>query len=147
VRLGTWHRRLLVATLSAVAATGVLWFLLHDVMDREPDEVLRTLLVAHGVIAFASAIAFGSVLPLHVLAGWRQRRNRLTGLAVALTVVLLIASALLLYYGGEETRAWARLIHLAVGFAAIVAVPLHVVLGRRLRNQRERGGTSREQEW
>lgn len=135
MRLGKWHRRLVIATLALVAASGVLWFVLHDVVDRPPDEFLHALLVAHGVTAYASAIAFGSILPLHVLAGWRYRRHLVSGFAVVLTLTLLIGSALLLYYGSEETQAWARLVHLATGFGALLAAPIHIVLGRRLRKQ------------
>lgn len=135
MRLGKWHRRLVIATLALVAASGVLWFVLHDVVDRPPDELLHALLVAHGVTAYASAVAFGSILPLHVLAGWRYRRHLVSGFAVVLTLTLLIGSALLLYYGSEETQAWARLVHLATGFGALLAAPIHIVLGRRLRKQ------------
>lgn len=137
VRLGKWHRRFVLAALVVVASSGVLWFLLHDVMAREADEFLYQLLVAHGIAAYASAVAFGSVLPLHVMAGWRQGRNLASGLVVAITLALLIGSALLLYYGGEETQAWARLVHIAVGFGALAAAPLHIVLGRRMRKQAE----------
>lgn len=142
VRLGEWHRRLLLATLIAVAASGVLWFVLRDLMAHEPGELLRNLLVVHGVASFASAIAFGSVLPLHVVAGCRQGRNRITGLVLAGAMIVLIVSALVVYYGGEEARAWARVLHLVVGFLAVIAVPLHMVVGR-CRNVRER----QKQEW
>jgi hypothetical protein len=138
VRLGKWHRWLMIATLVLVAASGVLWFVLHDVMDRAPDELLQEILVAHGVTAYACAIAFGSILPLHVMAGWRYRRHLVSGFAVILTLTLLIGSALLLYYGGEETHAWARLVHIATGFGALLAAPIHIMLGRRLRKQAER---------
>jgi hypothetical protein len=133
MRLGAWHRWIVLATLAAVAASGLLWFVLHDVMGRPPGDLLRALLVVHGVTSFASAIAFGSLLPWHVLGGYLWRRNLLSGMAVTLTMVVLIASALLLYSGGEQTREWARLVHLAAGFALVAVIVLHVILGRRLR--------------
>ena len=136
MRLGKWHRRFLIAALVLVAASGVLWFVLHDVMDRAPDELLHELLVAHGVTAYVSAVAFGSVLPLHVVAGWHYRRHLLSGLAVVATFTLLIASALLLYYGDEQTQAWARLVHIVTGFSAVLAAPLHLMRGHRMRVQR-----------
>ncbi len=135
MRLGKWHRRLLIGTLVLVAVSGVLWFVLRDLMDREPDTFLQALLTVHGVTAYASAIAFGSILPLHAVAGYRQRRNLASGLVASVALVLLIGSALLLYYGSEETHAWARWVHIAVGFGGLVAAPLHIVLGRRIRKQ------------
>lgn len=138
MRLGPWHRWLVIAALALVAASGVLWFVLRDGMDHSPDELLHELLVVHGVTAYASAVAFGSILPLHAMTGWRLRRHLMSGLAVALTLSLLIGSALLLYYGGEEIQAWARLVHIAVGFCALLAAPWHIVLGHRARIQKER---------
>ncbi|SKA25186.1 hypothetical protein SAMN02745126_04501 [Enhydrobacter aerosaccus] len=138
MRLGKWHRQLVIAALGLVGVSGVLWFALHDVMDRAPDDLLHWLLVAHGVTAYLSAVAFGSLLPLHVVAGWRYRRHLISGFAAVVTLALLIGSALLLYYGGEETQAWARLVHIATGFGAVLAVPIHIVLGRRLRKQTDR---------
>lgn len=135
MRLGKWHRWFVIGALVLVSVSGVLWFVLHDVMDRAPDELLHELLVAHGVTAYASAIAFGSVLPVHVVAGWRYRRHLFSGLTVVLILTLLVVSALLLYYGGEQTQAWARLLHIATGFGAVLAAPLHIVLGRRARKQ------------
>ncbi len=135
MRLGKWHRRLVLATLVVVGVSGILWFVLHDLMDREADALLHTLLMAHGITAYASAIAFGSILPLHAVAGYRQRRNLASGVVASVALVLLIGSALLLYYGSEETHAWARWVHIVAGFGGIVAAPLHIVLGRRLRKQ------------
>ncbi len=138
MRLGKWHRRLVIAALGLVGASGVLWFVLHDVMDRAPDDLLHGLLVTHGVTAYVSAVAFGSILPLHVVGGWRYRRHLVSGVAAVLVLALLIGSALLLYYGGEEIQAWARLVHIATGFGALLATPTHIMLGRRLRRQTER---------
>lgn len=130
MRLGKWHRRIVLAALIVVAASGTLWFVLHDMMDHEPGELLRDLLIVHGVASFASAIALGSLLPLHVPVGYRQKRNLVSGVILLLAMSLLLGTALLLYYGGEGARAGARLVHLVAGFAAMIVVPLHMVLGR-----------------
>ena len=133
MRLGPWHRLIVLATLILVAASGVLWFVLHDVLDHPSDEVMRALLILHGVTSFATGIAFGSVLPLHALKSYQQRRHLVTGLSVTATLAVLIGTALLLYYGSEETREWARLVHLIAGFAFIAVMVVHVIAGRRLR--------------
>jgi hypothetical protein len=133
MRLGAWHRWVLLATLALVAVSGLLWFVLHDIMGHDPGDLLRVLLVLHGVTSFGSAVAFGSLLPWHVLGGYLYRRNLISGVVVTLAMVLLIVSGLLLYYGGEETREWARVVHLAAGFGLIAVIVVHVVLGRRLR--------------
>lgn len=131
MRLGKRHRALVLTALIAVGLSGMVWFVLHDLVGSEPDELLHEVLVAHGVASFATLLAFGSVLPLHSLAGWRQRRNLLSGAGVVCALAILAISALLLYYAGEEWRPWARLVHIVVGGMAVILVPLHIVLGRR----------------
>jgi uncharacterized membrane protein len=131
MRLGKWHRALVLAALIVVALTGVVWFVLHDVAGEAPDELLREVLMAHGVAAFATMMAFGSVLPLHSLAGWRKGQNVGSGLSVILVLAVLAVTGLMLYYANEVVQSSARLVHLVVGFAAIAGVPLHIWLGRR----------------
>ena len=135
MRLGKWHRTLWLAALIAVGLSGVVWFALHDLAGREPDELQHVVLVAHGVTSFAALVAFGSVLPLHVRASWRQRRNLVSGTGIVLVFAILIVTALLLYYAGEQSQSWARLLHLLVGGVAVVGMPLHIVLGRRSRKR------------
>ncbi len=138
MRLGPWHRRFVLAALIAVALSGVLRYVLHDLVGLDSGELPHDVLVVHGVASFAALIAFGSLLPVHLVVGWRQGRNRLSGAIVLSLFAALIATALLLYYaGGEETQAWSRLVHLIVGAVAIVGVPLHMVLGRSLRIARK----------
>jgi len=54
-------------------------------------------------------------------------------------VPVLAVTTLLLYYGGEETRLPARWIHIGVGLARVLLVPLHIVPGYRTRRLREHG--------
>jgi peptidoglycan/LPS O-acetylase OafA/YrhL len=145
MRLRPWHRWLVVAVLTATGLSGAFWYVLHDLMDRGPSDTLHTLLVVHGVAAFSTAVAFGSLLPVHVLVGSRQPRNRLSGLVLATVVGILITTALILYYGSEELRDWGRLIHLVVGFAAIAVCGAHLAIGRRIRRyaRAERHGVFR----
>jgi hypothetical protein len=138
MRLGSWHRRFVLAALIAVALSGVLRYVLHDLVGLDSGELPHDVLVVHGVASFAALIAFGSLLPIHLLVGWRQGRNRWSGAIVLALYTTLIATALLLYYaGGEETQAWSRLVHLVVGGVAIVGLPLHMILGRSLRIARK----------
>ena len=130
MRLGKWQLILVLAALIACAASGVAWFVLHDLMEHEPDEVSHAFLIVHGVTALGAITAFGSLLPLHVASGYRRRRNHITGFALGFGIVLLIVSALVLYYGGEAAQGAARLTHIGVGVFAILLLPLHIVLGR-----------------
>lgn len=133
MRLGFWQQTAVYTTLAIVGLSGLLWFALHDLVEEEPSELQRTLLVLHGVSAFASLIVFGSLFPLHMRSAWLRRRNIATGASVTIVMAILIVTALLLYYGGEETRAAARWIHIGVGLLCFAVFPIHVIFGRRLR--------------
>jgi len=51
---------------------------------------------------------------------------------VALSVMALLGvTGLLLYYSGEDWRDLGRWLHIGVGIAGVLAVPVHVWLGRR----------------
>jgi len=76
-------------------------------------------------------LAFGAVLPGHVRAAWNARRNRSSGVAMVVVLAALMASGLLLYYGGEEWREGVVWSHWVAGFLVLAAFPLHLVLGRR----------------
>jgi hypothetical protein len=137
-RLGRWHVTAIIAALVATALTGVLWFIRHDLIASEPDEVQRLLLAGHGVAAYAAVLVFGSVLALHVRAGWRSGRNVASGIVLATVMTILSVTALWLYYGGEESRDWARCVHIGAGLLGIAAAPVHVALGWRLRRRASR---------
>ena len=75
MRLGVWQRAAVYVTLATVGLSGLVWFVLHDFIEEEPSELTRSLLVLHGISAFASLMVFGSLSPLHVRFGWLNRRN------------------------------------------------------------------------
>lgn len=117
--------------LVAVAASGLLWSLLHDVLQSSWMLAERRLLTTHGIAAMATLVVVGGLLPLHIRMAWRLRRNLASG-AIALSMMTLLgATGALLYYGQEEWRDWVRWTHIGVGVLVTLAIPLHIWLGRR----------------
>lgn len=133
MRLAPWQRLLVYGSLVVVALSGLLWFVLHDFISDEPDATKRLLLIVHGTSAFAVLMAFGSLFPVHVRAGWLRRLNLVTGSGLIGGIAALTITALLLYYGGEDTRLWARWVHIGLGLAGIAVFPVHIVRGHRAR--------------
>jgi hypothetical protein len=134
MRLGFWQKSVIFLTAAAVGFSGLLWFVLHDVMSAESDEmadIAHLLLVLHGVSSYALLLAVGSLLPVHVRTGWQRRRNLTTGLTVSGAIAILGATALVLYYGGEEMHAPAKWLHLIFGFACLALFPAHAFLGEK----------------
>lgn len=129
--------------LAAVSLTGIAWFVYHDLWESEPDDLQRLLLASHGVFAYGAVLVFGSALPTHAWLAWRHRRKIASGASMIVTIAsglsmiatigTLALTGLLLYYAGEESRVLARWVHIAVGLGAFVAIPIHITLGRRIR--------------
>lgn len=133
MRLGLVQKSVVWTSATVVALSGVAWFVLHDLIDAEPGEPERLLLMLHGISAYAILIAIGSLLPLHVRSGWHRRRKRWTGGSTLAILVLLAVTGLVLYYGGEATREPARWIHIAIGIACIALFPVHAHLAAAVR--------------
>lgn len=140
IRLPMPHRWSVYASTLVVALTGLAWFIRNDLMQVEPDEPQHWLLVIHGVVASLALVAFGSMLPVHVRLAWRSARNRTSGGTLFTVLAILGITGWLLYYGGEDLRAWGRWIHIIIGIAGIIALPLHVLLGRRKRHRHDHHG-------
>ena len=144
MRLGFVQKSAVWTAAAVVALSGVAWFVLHDLIDAEPGETERLLLMLHGISAYAVLIAIGSLLPLHVRSGWHRRRKRWTGGSTLAMLVLLAMTGLVLYYGGEATREPARWIHIAIGIACIALFPVHALLAATVRRSADSAISSRD---
>lgn len=131
IRLATWHRRSVYIVLVVVAVTGIVWTLCHDLFGLAPNAFERVTLELHAAAAFFSLAALGSLAPHHIRLAWNARRNRISGALVLAGLLVLVGSAYALYYAGEDLRDVMKWIHIAIGIAITVGVPLHIVWGRR----------------
>ena len=129
-----WQRMFLYLTLTGLGASGLIWMGVHYASqsgfagESAPYALLHQLMVFHGVLGYLMAVAVGLFLAQHVGAGWRARRSRATGISVLSLFAALMASALVLYYSGDDTlRTLASLTHQIVGVGLVLAVPAHVV--------------------
>ena len=150
MRLGFWQKTALFVTTAIVGLTGVLWFVLHDMLDAEPGDVQRWLLMLHGMSSYVQLVVIGSLLPHHVWSGWAHRRNILTGVTVTAMMAALAMTGLALYYGGAELQHSARWLHLAVGLGCFVLFPAHAFLtthSRRHGHSTAGQGAARQREW
>lgn len=136
IRLHPLHYRLLLAALLLVGITGVVWGILWDILEREPDTLLHWLTQLHGAGAFLAMLALGSLLAQHIRFGWNARRNRISGSVLGAVAALIVLTGYGLYYAGEDLREWSKWIHLALGTLAFVVLPVHIWLGRRTRQRR-----------
>jgi hypothetical protein len=136
LRLDPWFRAALYAAFAVLLVSGAAWLWADAMKDGPNGEGWQTagayLLMTHGGTAMAALMLLGALVPLHMRRGWRARRNRITGTAMATFNAVLIATAFGLYYFGSELlRPWTSWLHIAVGLALPILFVIHVVTGRR----------------
>ena len=137
-RLPRWQEWSVYFSSSLLIASGTAWLIFDQWVriagefggERHPAQHMT--LILHGVAAYAFLIVAGSIIPVHVRLGWTLRRNRKSGLTLAMLCILLAVTALGLYYLGDDvSRHWASLVHWVVGLAALPALVLHAINGQR----------------
>src|SRR4051812_43271054 len=115
-----------------VAASGLVWLFVGEGSRR----LALACMEVHGSAAMVLLVLIGAVAALHAPAGWRERKNRASGAIFATALAVLVLTAALLYYLGDEVaRRAANLVHWTVGCAALVLGGAHVCLGRRSRER------------
>ena len=126
------HRRALMLTGSVLWLSGVAWLLVHFYAPIESDFGPEAnpsepwLLKAHGLAMIAALLAIGGLLAAHVTAGWEVRRQRVKGIALGATVLVLTATGYLLYYASnEQLRESASTIHWVLGLGSPVIFLWH----------------------
>lgn len=137
-RLPRWQEWAVYVSAMALILTGIAW-LIFDTWVRvegafgpEHHPAEQWLLVAHGIGAYLFLVVAGAMIPVHILMGWRTRRNLWSGVSLAGLCILLGLSALGLYYiGADSARAWTSQIHWTGGLVVLPVLLVHAIRGRR----------------
>lgn len=112
------------------AVSGVLYLLAHEFEIKLLVVENHSILMAHGFASYFFVLLFGAAMPNHIKAGWKSKRNRISGSLMVAVMSFLLLSGLFLYYG-DETRDVALWIHWVIGVALVLLFPLHFIRGRR----------------
>ena len=134
-----WFVTVLTSALGVMLVTGLL--LAPTTLAMRADIALpwrlpgsgRVLTAAlHAAGGFALTLLAGALWSVHMRSGWRRRRHRLSGSLLGGLLLALAASAVAVYYVGEEALGAATaIVHLALGLLLALAFGWHWVLGRR----------------
>lgn len=135
-----WFRSFVIAALALLVVTGLLLLptfldlqLEWDVPWRLPGGARVGVAALHVGLAFLVAALFGSLWRAHMRAGWKRRRNRLSGSLMAGTLIVLAASGLGVFYFGDEDLSFAAsLVHAGLGLGIPLLLITHIVAARRL---------------
>lgn len=137
-RLDPPFRFAVYAAFGVLFMSGAAWFVADRMKESSENEIWQesaaTLLMIHGGTAMVTLMLLGALIPVHVGRAWRARKNRATGIIMALCNAVLIVTAFGLYYlASEALRPWASDIHLAFGLTLPVMMLVHVQVGRKQR--------------
>ena len=137
-RLPRWHEWAVYSAFGALLLTGLAWLCFDKWVrvagefgpEHHPAE--HVMLIVHGAAAYVFLIVAGALIPVHVKLGWSIGRNRVSGVTLAAILGVLALTALGLYYfGGDTARGWSSISHWTIGTAALPALVIHVIRGRR----------------
>lgn len=88
----------------------------------------------HSAVAFGLAAVVGALWSLHMRSGWRRRRQRISGALLGGALCVLAASAVGVYYiGDERASAVAAFVHVGAGLFATAVFGWHWMRGRASR--------------
>lgn len=140
IRFGHRHRRALYGVFLGVWISGALWLLFHYFFTTPgefgpaPSPMEKWWLRLHGLFAFATLVAVGSVLPVHARGAWQKNKNRATGVLMKSWVLWLAATGYALYYfSSEANEAWLPLLHWVAGLSMPLLLWTHIRRGRARR--------------
>lgn len=86
----------------------------------------------HTFLSFIMLGLIGALMPIHMRAGWRHRRHYRSGLTLFGLALLLLVTAIGIYYlSDERTSLYASMVHLASGGSMIILAIYHILRGRQ----------------
>ena len=89
------------------------------------------MIVIHGISAAFCIFVIGLVSAGHIRVGLHVRKNMISGLAQASTLLVLVMTGLTLYYGSEDIREGVVLAHWMIGLALLPLFLLHASRKRK----------------
>jgi heme A synthase len=138
-----WFVPALVGTLLLMFASGMLlapttltmraeW----DLPWRLPGNARVPVAALHAAGGFVSMLLIGALWSVHMRSGWRRRKQRVSGTVLGGLLLLLAATALAVYYVGDDTLGSAAAVaHLILGLALAVPFAWHWARGRKRRRR------------
>ena len=103
-KMPNWQRKFVIVGMVTCSITGLMYLVGHQFQIQRTTLGTHSILAAHGVAAMLATLALGSVLPFHIKAGFKSKRQWWSGLSQLCFLATLLISGALLYYGPEEIR-------------------------------------------
>jgi hypothetical protein len=133
-KMPNWQRWFTISALGTCSLSGIAFLLGHEFHISRTLLGDRTVLIMHGVSAAIALIAFGTILPFHIKAGLKSKKNLISGILQLAILLILTITAMLLYYGPEEVHELSELTHWALGLIFFGTFIFHAI-SRSIRTQ------------
>ncbi|QWD66607.1 hypothetical protein [Polynucleobacter sp. MWH-Aus1W21] len=124
-KMPNWQRTFVIYGMMACSVTGILYLLGHQFQIQRATLGTHSILAAHGIAAMLATLALGSVLPFHIKAGYKSKKQWWSGFSQLAFLAALLISGALLYYGPEEIRDGVIDTHWIVGLLFFTIFILH----------------------
>jgi hypothetical protein len=127
-KMPSWQKIFVIGGMLACSISGSLYLLGHEFQIQRSTFGNHTILAAHGIFAMLATLAFGSVLPFHLKAGFKSKQKWISGFSQLGFLVILFISGALLYYGPAEIRDAVVSTHWVLGLFFFVIFLFHSVV-------------------
>jgi hypothetical protein len=134
-KMPNWQRWFTITILCICSISGIAFLLGHEFHISRALMGNRNVLIIHGVSAAIALIAFGTVLPFHIKAGLKAKKNLISGISQLVLLIILVITAMLLYYGPEEVHEGSELTHWVLGLVFFAFFVFHAI-SRSISKQR-----------
>lgn len=124
-KMPNWQRSFVICGMIACSITGLVYLLGHQFQIQRSTLGTHSILAAHGIAAMLATLAIGSVLPFHIKAGFKSKKQLWSGFSQLGFLATLLISGALLYYGPEELRDGVIDTHSIVGILFFTIFLLH----------------------
>lgn len=114
-KMPNWQRSLVIYGMLTCSITGLTYLAGHQFQIQQAILGTHSILAAHGIAAMLATLALGSVLPFHIKAGYKSKRQWWSGFSQLGFLAVLVISGALLYYGPGEIRDGVISTHWIVG--------------------------------
>lgn len=135
-----WFYRLLLLVATILVVSGLLLIptalemrLEWEVPWRLQGDAQIGTAALHALMSFLMMVVVGALWSVHMRVGWRHRNNHRSGLMISGMMLLLLLSAVGIYYLADDALALdASLIHMVIGASLPFFLLYHIIRGRRI---------------
>jgi hypothetical protein len=122
-----WQRWFTISSLTICSLSGIAFLLGHEFRISKAILGDHSVLALHGIAAAFALMAFGAVMPFHIKAGLKAKKNLISGISQLAILVILAITGLLLYYGPEESHESSELTHWVLGLIFFGLFVFHII--------------------